>query len=371
MNPLDKIVGQTESILEIKRLIEAVSRTDSTVLLQGESGTGKEVVAQTIHALSKRNLNKFVPVNCGAIPSELLESELFGHEKGAFTGAFSKRMGRFELAEQGTLFLDEIGDMPLAMQVKILRALQEKKFERVGGSISYDSDTRIIAATHRTLKERIKTGEFREDLFYRLNVFPIEIPSLRDRQEDIPLIIKSLSESINGDSSILSRLTPCALESLSLYSWPGNIRELKNIIERICILHPTGSIYRDNLPVYISGGEKEPIIDFEYELEDLDGKPPLNSLKSLNELSVDNAQIDNSPHEDEVDEFSRAISEVDFDNDFSLKEVLKAVEIGIIKKALNETGNHISNAAMILRTNRTTLSEKIKKYQISTNRFNR
>ena len=223
---------------EVTRVLGKVAQSDSTVLLLGESGTGKEVVAQCLHQHSSRRDGPFVAVNCGAIPAELMESELFGHEKGAFTGALVARKGRFELAEGGTLFLDEVAEMSPQMQVKLLRVLQERRFERVGGSRSLHADVRIIAATHRNLEDRIRDGLFREDLFYRLNVFPIELPPLRCRENDVRLLmelfLKRWSRDIRAEAV---QLTEAAWRALGDYHWPGNVRELQNLAERLSILH--------------------------------------------------------------------------------------------------------------------------------------
>ena len=223
----DGLVGETEAVKDVRFLIEQVAKTDANVLILGESGTGKEVVARNVHLLSKRINGPFVPVNCGAIPAELLESELFGHEKGAFTGAISARKGRFELAQGGTLFLDEIGDMPLQMQVKLLRVLQERSYERVGGTKAIQADVRVIAATHRNLETMIEEGSFREDLYYRLNVFPIENPSLSERADDIPLLLKELMRRVNDQTGSTAKFTERAVESLKEHAWPGNIRRLQ------------------------------------------------------------------------------------------------------------------------------------------------
>ena len=231
------LVGISEPMAQVRFLIEQVAKTPASVLVLGESGTGKEVIARNIHNLSERSNEAFVPVNCGAIPAELLESELFGHEKGAFTGAISTRKGRFELAEGGTLFLDEIGDMPQPMQVKLLRVLQERTFERVGGSKSIKANVRIVAATHQDLEEMIKEGSFREDLFYRLNVFPIDTPALRDRKEDIPLLLQELLTRFEHEQNKTVRFTEKAIESLMEHPWPGNVRELSNLIERMLIMY--------------------------------------------------------------------------------------------------------------------------------------
>ncbi len=211
--------GNSRATHRINRMIDQVANTDATVLILGESGTGKEVVARKLHYNSRRRGKPFVPVNCGAIPSDLLESELFGHEKGAFTGAISSRQGRFEMASGGTLFLDEIGDMSMPMQVKLLRVLQERTFERVGSNISIHSDVRIVAATHRNLEQAIEEGGFREDLYYRLNVFPIEVPPLRDRVEDIPVLVNDLISRIETEKRGTVRLTPAAVMTLTHYKW--------------------------------------------------------------------------------------------------------------------------------------------------------
>ncbi|GAL33175.1 flagellar regulatory protein FleQ [Vibrio maritimus] len=220
------LVGQSSGIQEVRHLIEQVSGSEANVLILGESGTGKEVVARNIHYHSSRRKGPFVPVNCGAIPPDLLESELFGHEKGAFTGAITARKGRFELAEGGTLFLDEIGDMPMPMQVKLLRVLQERVFERVGGTSVIKANVRIVAATHRDLESMIQETQFREDLYYRLNVFPIEMPSLRERKEDIPLLLQELLARMEAEGGQPICFAPRSINSLMEHDWPGNVREL-------------------------------------------------------------------------------------------------------------------------------------------------
>jgi len=245
---VDRLKGKSQAIAGIRKLIDQVAESDATVLILGESGTGKEVVARALHDASFRKDKPFVPINCGAIPGELLESELFGHEKGAFTGALSARQGRFEMAEGGTLFLDEIGDMPLAMQVKLLRVLQERTFERVGSNKTIHCDVRVIAATHRYLENEIKENRFREDLFYRLNVFPIEIPALKDRAEDIPLLVSDLIARMEAANRGSVRLTHAALAVLMQHEWPGNVRELANLIERLAIINPKGLVDAADLP---------------------------------------------------------------------------------------------------------------------------
>ena len=234
---IPSIIGASPSINRIYNLISKVSNADSTVLLLGESGTGKELVAKTIHYCGNRADKPFVPVNCGAIPAELLESELFGHEKGAFTGAIASRTGRFELADGGTIFLDEIGEMPAILQVKLLRVLQERSFERIGGTRTVDVDVRVISATNQNLEESVKAGRFREDLYYRINVIPVEIPPLRSRIDDLPLLCEFF---INKHSRRLSRkalrISDEAMSVFSSYGWPGNVRELENTLERLLVL---------------------------------------------------------------------------------------------------------------------------------------
>ena len=217
----ERLVGKSKQIAMIKSFIKQVAENDTTVLISGESGTGKEVIASCIHHLSLRKHKAFVPINCGAIPSELMESELFGHEKGAFTGAATRRQGRFEIANHGSLFLDEIGDMPLPMQVKLLRVIQERKIERVGGTSSIDVDVRLIAATNKNLQDMIQQNLFREDLFYRLNVFPIQVPSLHERSEDIPMVIEYHLDKIHERLNHRVVFTERALEILCHYAWPG------------------------------------------------------------------------------------------------------------------------------------------------------
>lgn len=243
------MIGNSSKIRDVFSLVQMVGKTNSTVLIRGESGTGKELVADAICLASNRMNEPFVKVNCSALPETLIESELFGHEKGAFTGAETHRKGRFELANKGTIFLDEIGDIPLSAQAKVLRIIQQRQFERLGGTQTIDVDVRIIAATNRNLEDMIKKGKFREDLFYRVNVFPIYIPPLRERRNDIPLLADHFIEKFNRvNKSKIKRITTSALNMLMVYSWPGNIRELENCIERACILSTDNVIHSYNLP---------------------------------------------------------------------------------------------------------------------------
>lgn len=352
------LIGNTQPMLDVRRMIEQVAPRDANVLVLGESGTGKEVVAQGIHKLSKRNKGPFVPVNCGAIPGELLESELFGHEKGAFTGAISARKGRFELAQAGTLFLDEIGDMPLQMQVKLLRVLQERQFERVGATKPIKADVRVIAATHRNLEDMVKEGKFREDLFYRLNVFPIETPSLRERAEDIPSLMHELIKRATALSGEKLKLTDNALESLKQHTWAGNVRELSNLVERLLILFPNQMVDVAELPIkyqHIDVQAFEP----DYPEEMLE-------RQALNDLFSDM----NSDFEDVEGDFEQTQSTDTFSasippEGINLKEYLAELEVELINQALMMQDNVVARAAELLAMRRTTLVEKMRKYGIS------
>ena len=297
-------------------------------------------MARNIHYHSKRRSKPFIPINCGAIPSELLESELFGHEKGSFTGAIGARQGRFELAQGGTIFLDEIGDMPLSMQVKLLRVIQERSFERVGSNKSIKSDVRIVAATHRNLENHIKEGKFREDLYYRLNVFPVEMPRLKDRVEDLPLLINELITRLEHEKNASVRLTPAAVMALCNYAWPGNVRELANLMERMTILHPHGLVDVKDLPAKIvpdqtSTGEVTVVEDPE-DNEKMSGMP---SLPMLSEPRLPRDGID-------------------------LKQHLTDIEVSLIQQALDDTNGVVAHAAKKLQIRRTTLVEKMRKYRI-------
>ena len=329
------LVGTSPAIAKVRKMIEQVSASDASVLILGESGTGKEVAARNIHAMSNRYDKPFVPINCGAIPGDLLESELFGHEKGAFTGAITTRKGRFELANGGTIFLDEIGDMPLPMQVKLLRVLQERCFEHVGSNKSIEVDVRIIAATHRNLEEEIAKGHFREDLFYRLNVFPIEMPAMRDRIDDLPLLIHELVARIEGEKRGSVRLMPSAIQALCRYSWPGNVRELANLIERLAILYPNGIVEVQNLPA-------------KFQLQEVlaGGTPVENNNVVFQEIA------------------STAYNPYHNSEGINLKEHLVKTELALITQALDESEWVVARAAKYLHMRRTTLVEKMRKYAI-------
>jgi transcriptional regulator with GAF, ATPase, and Fis domain len=258
----NQIIGESPQIKEVMDLVNRVAKSNATVLILGESGTGKELVANAIHYNSDRKNKPFVKVNCGALPENLLESELFGHEKGAFTGAISRKIGRFERAHGGSIFLDEIGEMSFSTQVKLLRVLQEKQIERVGSTEVIDVDVRIIAATNKDLKRLVEEGRFREDLYYRLNVIPIKIPPLRERKQDIPLLVKYFLQKYSLETGRRGMtISDSALDKLKTYSWPGNIRELQNVIERAVILSPGREITEDQLPPEIVKRDRQVELD--------------------------------------------------------------------------------------------------------------
>jgi len=252
-----QVIGNSAAMRAVYELVARVAPTTATVLLEGESGTGKELVAHAIYSLSERRNGPFIRINCAALPENLIESELFGHEKGAFTGAHERKAGRFELADGGTLFLDEIGELPLPLQAKLLRALQERSFERVGGVKTIQVDVRIIAATNRDLAKEMQAGRFREDLYYRLNVFPIRVPPLRERREDIPLLVQHFLQR-TGNYGRNKSVTPAVMERLVNYAWPGNVRELQNVVERMAIISAGQEITLEYLPDFSFPGGKTP-----------------------------------------------------------------------------------------------------------------
>ena len=315
----ENIIGNSKELKDVFELIGKVADTDSTILISGESGTGKELIAKAIHYSSYRKDRPFIPVNCGAIPEELLESELFGHEKGSFTGAYKARTGRFELADTGTVFLDEIGDMSPNLQVKILRVLQEQELERVGGVRPVKVDIRIIAATHRDLEKAVADLKFREDLYYRLNVIPVNLPSLRDRNSDVSLLVNYFINIFNIQKSrSIQGVTKEALECLKAYRWPGNIRELQNIIERMVVLKMDGTIDVEDLPDNILSGRLD---------------------KDSTEVKLP-------------------------ENGASFNSMVTNFEKQLIQQALTKSSGVKNKAAKLLNMNRTTLVEKIKKLKL-------
>ncbi|KAF1685595.1 Fis family transcriptional regulator [Pseudoxanthomonas broegbernensis] len=346
--------GNSAAVQRLRRMIGQVAPFDTTVLVLGESGTGKEVAARAIHQQSPRRDGPFVAINCGAIPPDLLESELFGHEKGAFTGALSARKGRFEMAEGGTLLLDEIGDMSLPMQVKLLRVLQERSFERVGGNQTIKCNVRVIAATHRDLEDRIAEEHFREDLFYRLNVFPIEMPPLRERREDLPVLVATIAEQLARTGRGEVRFTDNALAALAGYAWPGNVRELTNLVERLAVLNPGGLVRLEDLPAryraHVPAGT-EPVLAQAAAPVSAPAATPTASTAaapSATPAAADTAVLPASLPEDGLD----------------LREHMAQVELQLIREALERTQGVVAHAAQLLGLRRTTLVEKLRKYGI-------
>lgn len=369
------LVGAGSSIANLRSLVAQVAPKMASVLLQGESGTGKEVVARAIHDCSTRAKAPFVAVNCGAIPAELLESELFGHEKGAFTGAVAARKGRFELAEGGTLFLDEIGDMPFDMQVKLLRVLQERTFERVGGTKLQKANVRIVAATHQNLEGKVESGDFRMDLYYRLNVFPIDVPPLRDRPEDIPLLAQrfiNLQREQNGEAISLSR---DALTQLCQCDWQGNIRELGNLIERLTILYPGEVVDTQKLPGRYAASQADWVQTPRHDPEAV-AKFIDDLFKDMDDSTQEKVAVLPTPVDNGAEDLSGLFATadqlppvtphvVDFTiGDIDLKEHLAEIEKDLIFAALEHSDWVNAQAAKRLNLQRTTLVEKMRKYDI-------
>lgn len=311
------IIGKSKPMVKIYDMIEKVAQSKASVLITGPSGTGKELIAKAIHYGSKRKKGPFVSINCGALTETLLESELFGHERGAFTGAVAMKKGRFELADSGTLFLDEVGDMPPALQVKLLRVLQEMSFERVGGTKTIKVDVRILSASNRNIKDDVKEGKFREDLYYRLNVIHIEVPPLRERADDIPLLVKAFIDKYSeGKTSKDFSLTPEAWKLIYQYSWPGNVRELENVIERALVLCSEGVITPRDLPEEIAAQEAH--------------------------FDINRFIPPNMP----------------------LQEALSQIEENMIRRALLQCNNVQAHAAKMLGITKSLMQHKLKKYQI-------
>tara|TARA_B100001093_G_C26806597_1_gene1005765 strand:+ start:615 stop:1604 length:990 start_codon:yes stop_codon:yes gene_type:complete len=313
------LIGEDPSIQKVLKLVAKVAPTDSSVLVLGESGTGKELIARALHEMSPRAGKPLVPINCGAIPENLLESELFGHVKGAFTGAAQNRIGRFEMANGGTIFLDEIGEMSPTLQVKLLRVLQERCIEPVGGGRSVDVDVRVVAATNKDLEEQIENGSFREDLYYRLNVVELNLPALRQRTSDIPHLIRFFNDRLREQRSRgINGIADAALDKLLAYNWPGNVRELENVVERLTVFCHDEVVQLDDLPAKI-----------------------LSPRKRSGDMPFDLP-----------------------DDGCDLREVLNRLEERLIRQALDRTGWNKNKAASLLRMNRTTLVEKLKKKEM-------
>jgi len=377
--PSRMLSGNSLAIRRVTTLIRQVAAHDSTVLLLGESGTGKEVGARTIHELSPRRNRPFVAVNCGAIPADLLESELFGHEKGSFTGAITARKGRFEIAEGGTLFLDEIGDMSVAMQVKLLRVLQERVFERVGNHVAVSCNVRIVAATHRNLEESIARGGFREDLFHRLNVFPIDMPPLRERIEDLPMLVREFIAQNVAEGRGRVQPSAATLAALARHSWTGNVRELANLIERLSIVCAGRVVeIRDLPPRYRpadwtdeapTANDPERLAALAASADAIFGdSEPLTDAAVIQVLeSGDVAAIEVEGVDAAVAAAGAAAPEVQLPAEgLDLRAYLTAIERRLIEQALGQANGTVAHAARLLNLRRTTLVEKLRKLGIGT-----
>ena len=370
LNALNSIIGTSPPTLSLKRLIESVAHSDATVLIIGESGTGKELVAKSLHDCSARAQKNLVPVNCGAIPRELIESELFGHKRGSFTGAVADRMGRFELAHGGTLFLDEIGDLALDMQVKLLRAIQERVVEPVGGGKPIKVDVRVVAATHKDLEEEVEAGRFREDLYYRLNVLPLTTPPLRERREDVPMLSRHFAtlHASNGHRPI--EPSPALLEEFMAYHWPGNIRELSNVIARFSALFAGRKVcYRDIPQDMLPRGLR-------------DRTPKATPKATPNTAAPTPEGATALTHADQADQADATMRVSSAPNPIEdliclaqgsplvvldgvpLKKRLTDIERSLIEQALEQADGNVSKTARILSVQRTTLIEKINKYDL-------
>ena len=351
------ISGKSKQTDELIKLIQMVSKTKSTALILGETGTGKDVIAKAIHNSSPRN-GPLITVNCAAIPSELLESELFGHEKGSFTGAEKLRKGKFEQSSGGSMFLDEIGDMPLALQAKLLRAIENKTIQRVGGSTDIKIDLRLICATHRDLEKKVESGEFRADLFFRINVLPIQVPSLAERRDDIPDLVLNLLKIVDIDDELKPKFTTDAITALTRHNWPGNVRELKNLIERACILFQGQEVTSTNVTENLLRLKAPNTIEEQNEIWDV-------TSELMDEVEFDNndeaTKPNNLPHPNNYKDWFTFYDEID------IRRHLQDIEIILIESALEKTKGKISNAADILKLRRTTLIEKMKKFSITKN----
>lgn len=385
---LESIIGSSREITELRALIRIVGPSDATVMILGDSGTGKELVANALHNCSERAQAPFIPINCGAIPRELLESELFGHRKGAFTGAITDRKGRFELANGGTLFLDEIGDMSMDLQVKLLRVLQERTIDPVGATESKAIDVRVVAATHKNIEQLIQQGEFREDLFYRLNVMPMEIQALAQRKVDIPLLIEHFAALHGTKNTAPIQMTPWSLKLMIQYNWPGNVRELSNLVARYTALYPAQKVDLRHVPSSMIPSGIRTLVDQQSTdalsalMADTEAEPPesdatdalqgivSNQETGLEDKTVSHDQMDIFAPVEQVDEVQRIIMLAQGGASFpeegmQLKQHLLEIERTLIKQALDKAKGNVSQTARLLNLQRTTLIEKINKYGLS------
>ena len=371
----ETIIGDSAATQDLLTLMGAIAPTEASVLITGESGVGKELVAQGVHEKSLRSTGPFVAVNCGAIPAELLESELFGHKKGSFTGAISDHVGRVQSAHTGTLFLDEIGDMPMAMQVKLLRVLQEKVVVPVGSNKPINVDIRVVAATHRNLEEEIKGGRFRADLYYRINVVPVCVAPLRERRDEVPVLAEHFAKIFAPEKNTTLALDGKFLRIMKAYDWPGNVRELSNMMHRLTVLHPGQRLsVQDVSPTMLPVGMSELACDVgdleQSSLLDMMFDDVLPAQQSADMQRAGPVASDSQGHlDDEDSEFESIIMRAQGFDDFrqqgqSLKGILSDVEQDIIQRALSETDGNVSRCAKLLRMQRTTLIERIKKYDL-------
>ncbi|MBC82049.1 MAG: sigma-54-dependent Fis family transcriptional regulator [Gammaproteobacteria bacterium] len=343
---MQPIFGEGKATAELLELMKKIAPTDVSIFVQGESGSGKEVLARQIHEMSERSGKAFVAVNCGAIPRDLLESELFGHVKGAFTGAIADRQGKIVAANGGTLFLDEIGDMPLEMQVKLLRVVQERVVDPVGSNSSVEIDVRVISATHRSIEDHISQGKFRADLFFRLNVVPLYLPPLRERIEEIPKFIDYFSSLYSEDNDPVA-LEDSFVRAIMNYDWPGNIRELSNFIQRISVLFPGESVGLNLIPQRMLPVGLQHLVDQQVGEVD-DDRPKMVGDDSYMEIVMS----------------AKGLSAIG-DSNLSLKETLNSLEKEMIRRVLDEVDGNVSMCARILKVQRTTLIERIRKYSLS------
>ena len=373
-NSTGNILGSSSELTQLRGLIKQCAASDAPVLLRGDSGTGKELVSRALHSQSARASNPFVAINCGAIPDQLLESELFGHRRGAFTGATCDRKGRFELAHKGTLFLDEIGDMPSQLQVKFLRVLEEKVIQPLGGTSEIGVDVRIVAATHRDLEEMVSEGEFREDLLYRLNVLPIRIPPLSQRKEDIPELLSHFAESFAINSKKVN-FTRRSLLILQAYSWPGNVRELSNLVQRFSVLYPGKTIELSKIPdeflsqelIHMTRFPEGPVIKEEHNTSsrEEDGSMNNHAIEIESESDDLKSELDEQGGMDfeQIIELSNTITTLP-DKGLPTRDLLNNLEANLIRTALDQTDGNVSKASDLLQIGRTSLIQKINKYQL-------
>jgi sigma-54 specific flagellar transcriptional regulator A len=378
---INTIIGVSPEIKALRELIKTLGPSDSTVLILGESGTGKELVAKALHECSSRAKGPFIPVNCGAIPKDLLESELFGHKRGSFTGAISDRKGRFQLADKGTLFLDEIGDMSMDLQVKLLRVLQERKVDPVGSLGAIPIDVRVIAATHQNIESLIDEGRFRKDLYYRLNVMPVEVQPLAERVKDIPVLIEHFARQQAQGAKVPISISQASMELLSNYEWPGNVRELSNLIDRYTTLYAGQEVDLRSVPAsMVPAGIKKLMerdcigVTNRSQLGSIETKPSARKLKFVKEENFRLSSI--KPKDKEIsildspiDEVQRVIALAQGGQDFpdegvELKQRLLEIETHLISEALSKAKGNVSKTARLLSLQRTTLIEKINKYGI-------